>query len=83
VERGGFISANKNVPLESYPDEVSRKSAEILANAETFRFDAGDLMPAALSAAFFDAVVAYVDDPGSLDSILADLEATSQDARSE
>ena len=83
VELGGFISANKNVPLESYPDEVSRKSADILANAGTVRFDAGDLMPAALSAAFFDAVVAYVDDPSSLDSILADLEAVSQDARAQ
>jgi len=51
VELGGFISANKNVPLDAYPDEVSRRSAEILANAKTFRFDAGDLMPSALSAA--------------------------------
>jgi alpha-glucoside transport system substrate-binding protein len=83
VEAGGFISGNKNVPIEAYPDEVSARSAEILANAETFRFDAGDLMPSALSAAFFDGVVAYVDDPSSLDSILADLEAVSQDARSE
>jgi alpha-glucoside transport system substrate-binding protein len=83
VEKGGFISANKNVPVDAYPDEVSGRSAEILANAETFRFDAGDLMPSALSAAFFDAVVAYVDDPGSLDSILADLEAVSVDARAQ
>src|SRR5215207_3222989 len=81
VEKGGFISANKNVPLEAYPDEVSRRSAEILANAETFRFDAGDLMPAALSAAFFDAVVEYVDNPGNLDAILTNLEAVSADAR--
>jgi alpha-glucoside transport system substrate-binding protein len=81
VELGGFISANKNVPASAYPDEVSGRSAEILANAKTFRFDAGDLMPSALSAAFFDAVVAYIDDPSQLDSILADLEATSVDAR--
>jgi alpha-glucoside transport system substrate-binding protein len=81
VEKGGFISANKNVPASAYPDEVSGRSAEILANAKTFRFDAGDLMPSALSAAFFDAVVAYVDNPADLDSILADLEATSVDAR--
>ena len=25
VEKGGFISANKNVPPEAYPDELSRK----------------------------------------------------------
>ena len=82
VEKGGFISANKNVPLDAYPDEVSRKSAEILANAEVFRFDGGDLMPAALSAAFFDAVVEYVDNPGNLDAILSHLEEVSVDARS-
>ena len=60
---------------------MSRKSAEILANAQTFRFDAGDLMPSALSAAFFDAVVESVDNPANLDAILADLEAVSVDAR--
>ena len=27
VKRGGFISANKNVPLDSYPDEASKASA--------------------------------------------------------
>jgi len=82
VEKGGFISANKNVPLDAYPDEVSRKSADILAKAEVFRFDGGDLMPAALSAAFFDAVVEYVDNPGNLDAILSHLEEVSVDARS-
>ena len=35
VERGGFISGNNGVPLEAYPDETSRNSAEILQNAET------------------------------------------------
>ena len=82
VEKGGVISANKNGPLEAYPDEASRKSAEILANADPVRFDAGDLMPAALSAAFFDAVVEYVDNPGNLDAILSHLEEVSVDARS-
>jgi alpha-glucoside transport system substrate-binding protein len=81
VERGGFISANKNVPTDAYPDEVSAASAEILANAKVFRFDAGDLMPSALSAKFFDAVVEYVSNPGNLDAILDNLEKVSVDAR--
>jgi alpha-glucoside transport system substrate-binding protein len=83
VERGGFISANKNVPLDAYPDEVSRRSAEILANAPVFRFDGGDLMPNALSKAFFQAVVEYVQTPANLDAILTNLEAVSVDARSQ
>ena len=80
VERGGFISANKNVPLDAYPDEASRRSAEILANAKTFRFDASDLMPNAMNKAFFQAVVEYVGNPGNLDAILANLDAVQADA---
>jgi alpha-glucoside transport system substrate-binding protein len=83
VERGGFISANKNVSLDAYPDEVSRRSAEILANAPVFRFDGGDLMPNALSKAFFQGVVEYVQTPANLDAILTNLEAVSVDARSQ
>jgi alpha-glucoside transport system substrate-binding protein len=80
VERGGFISANKNVPLDAYPDEASRRSAEILANAKTFRFDASDLMPNAMNKAFFQAVVEYVGNPGNLDAILANLDKVQADA---
>ena len=80
VERGGFISANKNVPLDAYPDEASRRSAEILANAKTFRFDASDLMPNAMNKAFFQAVVEYVGNPGNLDAILANLDTVQADA---
>jgi alpha-glucoside transport system substrate-binding protein len=83
VKRGGFISANKNVPIESYPDEVSKKSAQILANAKTFRFDASDLMPNAMNKAFFQSIVKYVQNPSGLDSILADLDKTQADAYSQ
>jgi alpha-glucoside transport system substrate-binding protein len=83
VERGGFISANNTVPLEAYPDDISRASAEILSNAEVFRFDGGDLMPAAMGAAFFDAVVEYVTNPDDLDAILANLDEIQADAYSQ
>jgi alpha-glucoside transport system substrate-binding protein len=83
VKRGGFISANKNVPIESYPDEASKKSAEILANAKTFRFDGSDLMPNAMNKAFFQAVVKYVQNPSDLDSILANLDTVQADAYSQ
>jgi alpha-glucoside transport system substrate-binding protein len=83
VERGGFVSANKNVPLDAYPDEASRASADILANAQNFRFDGSDLMPNAMNRAFFDSVVAYVQDPSQLDSILANLDTIQADAYSQ
>ena len=83
VERGGFISANKNVPTDAYPDEISKKSAEILANASNFRFDGSDLMPNAMNRAFFDSVVSFVGDQSQLDSILSNLDSVQADAYSQ
>jgi len=80
VERGGFISMNKNVPADAYPDETSKRSAEILAGASSAKFDASDLMPNAMNQAFFEAVVAYVQNPGDLDNILANLDNVQADA---
>jgi alpha-glucoside transport system substrate-binding protein len=83
VERGGFISANSGVSLDAYPDEVSRRSAEILANAQTFRFDGGDLMPAEMSKAFFGAMVEFAQDPTNPDPVLQQLDTVQADAYSQ
>jgi alpha-glucoside transport system substrate-binding protein len=80
VERGGFISGNKNVPLDKYPDDASKKAAEILQNAQTFRFDASDQFPGAMNDAFFQGVVKFAQDQGQLDSILQSLDQTQADA---
>jgi alpha-glucoside transport system substrate-binding protein len=80
VERGGFISGNRNVPLDAYPDESSRKAAEILQEAQTFRFDASDQFPGAMNDAFFQAVVRFAQDQSQLDSILANLDQVQADA---
>ena len=80
VERGGFISMNKNVPVDAYPDDTSRRSAEILAGASTAKFDASDLMPNEMNQKFFESIVAVVQNPENLDSILADLDTTQADA---
>lgn len=47
VEAGGFTSPNQNVDTGLYPDELTRKSAEAITSAETFRFDMSDLQPSA------------------------------------
>ena len=83
VERGGAISPSKEVPVSAYPDETSQRFAEILQNAETTRFDASDLMPAAMNEAFFGAVLDYVQNPENLDSILADLDTVQAEAYSQ
>ena len=46
AKRGGFASPNKNLDASVYPDDITRKTASALAEAETFRFDMSDLAPA-------------------------------------
>jgi alpha-glucoside transport system substrate-binding protein len=47
AKRGGFSSPNKNVSEDIYPDEITKRSATALANADNFLFDMSDLAPAA------------------------------------
>jgi len=83
VERGGAISPNQGVPLELYPDELSRKAAELLTSVETAVFDASDLMPEAMNNAFWTAILDYIQSPGDLDGILANLDDVQADAYAE
>ena len=78
VKIGGAISANKNAT--DYPDDISKRSAALLASAKIFVFDASDQMPAAMNQAFEDAIVKYVKSPDQLSTILAALDATQKDA---
>ena len=42
---GGFLSPNRRVNLNFYPDEASYEAARALVEADTFRFDLSDLQP--------------------------------------
>jgi alpha-glucoside transport system substrate-binding protein len=77
VKRGGFTSPNKSVDLNSYPDPVSKASAQMLAQAALYRFGADDLMPSAVETAFWKATLSYIQSPSQLDSILSDMESTA------
>lgn len=52
VKLGTWVSANSGVPLDAYaPDSIDQLSAQYLTDLSgTFRFDASDLMPAAVGA---------------------------------
>ncbi|MFF4741112.1 ABC transporter substrate-binding protein [Streptomyces sp. NPDC001262] len=48
AHQGGFVSANKNLDLAVYPDDVQRSIAKALVGAgDGFRFDMSDQAPAA------------------------------------
>lgn len=42
---GGWLSPRSDFDTSLYPDETTRQVGEIVANADTFRFDGSDLMP--------------------------------------
>jgi alpha-glucoside transport system substrate-binding protein len=75
VGRGGALSVN--VSVTNYPDDISRRAAQILTSADRFRFDGSDLMPEQLNEAFLQGVIEYTRDPGSLDAILQRLDEVS------
>jgi alpha-glucoside transport system substrate-binding protein len=80
VKRGGALSPNKQVPIDSYPDPMAKKSGNTLINAKIVRFDASDLMPEAMNNAFYKGILDYVNTPSNLDSILANLDKVQADA---
>jgi alpha-glucoside transport system substrate-binding protein len=51
AQPGGWVSANSGVPLDTYTDAIAQLSAQFLTDPNgIFRFDASDLMPAAVGA---------------------------------
>lgn len=82
VKAADGISPNRDVPLTDYPDPLSKNAAQILTSADIAVFDASDMMPGKMNAAFWSAIVSYVANPGTLDSILTELDKVRQDAYS-
>ena len=74
VKQGLFVAPQKDVPLEWYPSAALAGFAEILANADSTRFDGGDLMPGAVgTGSFWTGVVDFVGGK-DLDTVLKDID---------
>jgi len=79
----GKLGINKNVDPSVYPDPITARAAGMLANAEIFRFDGSDLMPAAVgSGTFWTGVLDYISGI-PLDTVLAAIEASAVEAYGE
>jgi alpha-glucoside transport system substrate-binding protein len=83
VKRGGAISPNKEVPLEAYPNNLSRRTAKLLTSASVVVFDGSDQMPESMNSAFYKAVLNYVQHPNNLGSILKNLDSVQKTAYSQ
>jgi len=77
IKQGGASSVNKAVDESAYPNQVQLNAAKQLKNATFFRTSADDLMPVAMENAFWKGTLAYIANPGQLDSILSGLETTA------
>ena len=78
VAAGGALSANKNAT--SYPDDFSKNAGAAVANAEQFVFDASDLMPSAMNAAFWSHLVSLTSGSETVDEALEALQVVAVDA---
>jgi alpha-glucoside transport system substrate-binding protein len=78
VKLGGALSANKNAA--SYPDAFSKTAGAAVANAKQFVFDASDLMPSAMNAAFWTHMVSLTNGDETVDAALAALDKVAVDA---
>ena len=84
AERGGFSSANKNLDPSVYPDEILRKTASAIGEAEVFRFDLSDLQPAAFGATegqgLWKLFQDFLKNPTDVDGIAQQMEAAAKKA---
>jgi alpha-glucoside transport system substrate-binding protein len=65
MARSGFLTPHKGADPAAYANDALRKQGQILTGADTFRFDASDLMPGAIGAgAFWREMTAFVQGQG-------------------
>ena len=80
VKLGGKLAVNKQVSLDSYPDPLSKESAQIIVNTQIGKYDATDQMPADMKAAAWADLVKFIQNQGQLDSLLAHLDSVQATA---
>jgi ABC-type glycerol-3-phosphate transport system substrate-binding protein len=74
VSTGAIVSPNKGVDLSSYPNELVKKEADQVRNAEVFRFDGSDLLPGALGTEWPTVLQGVIKNPGNMDQLLSDFQ---------
>lgn len=76
IENGTGLSPHKDVEISWYPNDEQRGYAQILMNADVFRFDASDLMPGEVgSGTFWTGILDYVNG-ADLDTVLQAIDAS-------
>jgi alpha-glucoside transport system substrate-binding protein len=75
AQAGGWLSPHTTFDVSNYPDETTRTVAELANNADVFRYDASDLMPAEVGAgSFWEGSVQWIQGDVSTDEMLTAIE---------
>jgi len=79
---GGFLSPNKQMSFDAYPNELTKKMAEPLVNADHgIRFDMSDMYPgqfgAARGAGAWKAMQDFLANPDDIDAVMRQLETAA------
>jgi len=80
AKRGGFSSPNKNVSEDVYPDEITKRFATALAQADPFLYDMSDLMPTAFGSTDEFSILQDFFKSGDVDGTAQELEASATKA---
>ncbi len=75
LEQGGFVGPHDDIDFDWYPTEVDRRFAELVAEADTVRFDASDDMPGAVGTGSFWTGMVDWTAGASLDQVLPAIDA--------
>ncbi|GAA0807695.1 ABC transporter substrate-binding protein [Spirilliplanes yamanashiensis] len=77
TKEGSYISPHKTFDASQYPDETTRKVAQLAYQATVFRFDGSDQMPGAVGAgSFWKDSVAWIGGQKDVDKALNDIESS-------
>lgn len=80
VSKLGKLGTNNKIDPAVYPDDLTREMATLLNEADVFRFDGSDSMPAAVgSGAFWEGTLMYVGGE-DLDSVLEYIEVVAEES---
>lgn len=72
---GGWLSPHKTFDSSQYADETTRKIATLAAEADVFRFDGSDLMPAVVGAGtFWRGMAEWTGGEKELDQVLKEID---------
>jgi len=76
IQSGGAISPHQDSDLNWYTNNIERKVAEIILNADSVRFDGSDLMPASVgTGTFWTGMTNYIGGQTTLEEALEEIQS--------